>query len=406
MEIPAEPGNTPATTSETERSRRPLRLRPWSEEEFLSSREGYEDLLSRSEADPLFMSWEWLTTWWDLHKGPYGLSFVAYSVETEDGRLMGLAPMTRRRVRHRGGFSGKRLELLGALRWEDAAALTEYVNFPVDPGGAPETTRLLAGAVFDDPDWDDLCLSFMPMESDTWRTLLSFADSLPSGHTRPVEVLEAHRIDLQDGFDAFLSRLGSKTRLRVFNGRKRLSKLGPVEFVVAGRENLEDCIRVLNDLHSERWGSPALMGLRGKLYRRFAEKGVRDGSLALSHLSVGGEPLAAALNLRAGDCEYGIQSGLGSSRLKGVSPGYLQIGFMVERCCSEGVRYFDFLAAEGREKDYRRHFPTEMRTVGSAHIIRKKRLAAFYRSYDSARTLWSRIGGNKRPAELTSSDDS
>lgn len=363
---------------------RGVRIRTWSEEEFLDRRVDYEDLLSRSNADPLFMSWHWLTTWWTLQKGPLDLTLEVFAAETDDGRVLGLAPMTLRQVRHRGGPGGRRLEPLGNLWRQAGAPLTEYVTFPADSSSSFEITRGLVESIFDSPGWDDLCLSFMPQESDSWHCILSHAEGLPDVYVRSVETITAHTIDLKEGFEAFLGELGSKTRLRVFNGRKRLSKLGTVDFVVCDDHTFDEGLRILDRLNEERRGKPLFTGSRGEFYRRIAGKALEEGTLALSHLTLEEEPLAAALNLRAGDREYGIALGIGMPPPKGVSPGYLQIGFMVEQCCSDGIRFFDFLAGKDTAKDYRKHFPTEVSKIGHAQIVRGRLLGALYRSYDAA----------------------
>jgi CelD/BcsL family acetyltransferase involved in cellulose biosynthesis len=372
-----------------------VRLRVWPEEEFLARGDDYRELLRRSDADRLFMSWEWLVEWWRLHKDPFGLRLIVFSVEAEDGRLLGVAPMTVRSFRHRGGIVGTRLEPLGNLVREKGAALTEYVTFPVDRRDGLGITRLLVRFLFDGAEWDDFFPSFMPLESHTWRTLLEHQSV--GTYVRTPDFLVARKLDLRDGFSAFLDGLGPKTRLRVYHGRKRLAQVGPVEFVVANAENLEDCLRVLDRLHTERWGVPALSGPRGDLYRGFAERGLADGSLSLCHLAVGGQPLAAALNLRRNDCEYGIQMAASRNAPNNVSPGYLHLGFMIERCCQDGIRYFDFLAGEGGEGDYRRHFGADTSGMGSVQIIRSKKIAAAYRIADLSRGFRDRLTGRPKP---------
>jgi CelD/BcsL family acetyltransferase involved in cellulose biosynthesis len=374
-----------------------VRLRIWSEREFFARKDDYRDLLSRSDADKLFMSWEWLTAWWQLHKEPFRLQLKVFAVEKEDGQVLGLAPMTKRSVRHAGRMLGTRMEPLGTLRGEAEAALTEYVTFPVDRNASGrDLTRRLAQSVFSDAEWDDLCLAFIPTESDTWRSLVEVEAGSGGVYVRPPDYLTARRIDLKDGFQAFLKGLGPKTRLRLYGGRKRLARIGPVEFAVADTTTFSECLAVLDQLHLERWGVPALIGLRGQLYRRIAEEGLADGSLSLSHLAVAGKPLAAALNFRREDSEYGIQLGLSRGAPKNVSPGYVQLGFMIERCCEDGLRYFDFLAGKGGESDYRRHFQAHASRVGSVQIIRSRRMVALYRASDLSKGLLNWAKGRPR----------
>ena len=51
-----------------------LTLRRWAVEEWLGSELAWSRLLARSGADPLFLSWEWLTDWWRSYGGSLGRS--------------------------------------------------------------------------------------------------------------------------------------------------------------------------------------------------------------------------------------------------------------------------------------------------------------------------------------------
>ena len=52
----------------------------WGEKEFLNSEDEWSELLSRSGADRLFLSWRWLISWWNTWSEQaelviYGLHF-------------------------------------------------------------------------------------------------------------------------------------------------------------------------------------------------------------------------------------------------------------------------------------------------------------------------------------------
>lgn len=370
-----------------------VRLRVWPEEEFLSRRADYLALLQRSDADRLFLSWEWLVEWWRVHKKTHGLKLRVFAAEAENGRVLGLAPMTVRPVRHRGGVVGTRMEPLGNLAGATGSALTEYLTFPVDREQGAAITVLLARSFLADPEWDDLILSFVPLESDTWRVVVEQEAPGAGVYVRPADHLVARVLDLEGGYQTFLDGLGSKSRRRIHHDRKRLARRGPLELVVADRENVEECMAVLDGLHSERWGKPAFSGPRGALYREVVESAVASGSLSLCYTSVGGHPLAAALNLRMNGREYGIHLAVGGRRLRNVSPGFVHLGFMIQRCCEDGIRYFDFLASTGGKGDYRRHFGGAISVLGTAHLVRSRRLALPYRSVDWLRRVGGRLKG-------------
>jgi hypothetical protein len=57
-----------------------LTVRPWSAEEWLASEALCDELARRAGTDELFMSWEWLRSWWvcygnSLHAKPSILAF-------------------------------------------------------------------------------------------------------------------------------------------------------------------------------------------------------------------------------------------------------------------------------------------------------------------------------------------
>ena len=62
-----------------------------SESTFLSMKDEWDSLISRSVADELFLSWSWTTVWWKVWGGNKEL----YILEARDSRgsLIGVAPM-------------------------------------------------------------------------------------------------------------------------------------------------------------------------------------------------------------------------------------------------------------------------------------------------------------------------
>jgi len=369
-----------------------------SQQEFLASEDQYRNLLKRSDADPLFMNWEWLTRWWELHQGPYQLSLEAHVVQDGNGRWLGVAPITRRRALHRGIFPGIRIEPLGNLWRENGAAISEYQTFPADRDLSGPVSRMLARSVVGTAGWSDLCLSFCPEESATWCDIGDYAHQC-GYYTRANERMYSHRLDLSSGFEAFIASLSQRSRLRIYNARKRLQQAGDVRFIVADEATLEDAFRALDELHARRWGDAALIGIRGQLYSEIARQQLDQGRLALSVLALDGEPVAAALNFRSGNCEYGIQSGFRDDVEKRVSPGYLHMGYMIEKACSDGVQYFDFLAGEGKESNYKRHFRASEQAIGSVQIVRNKGIASIYRAYDTLTGSLRRSGKRRAQQE-------
>src|SRR4051812_42996108 len=105
-----------------------IHVRRWTEAEFLANREPWQRLLARSAADPLFMSWDWLTCWWRHHRAVLEAQLCVLALYDQDGELCGVAPLYFHRGVHRALFRTRRLELLGNA-WRDPDAIfSEYLD--------------------------------------------------------------------------------------------------------------------------------------------------------------------------------------------------------------------------------------------------------------------------------------
>ena len=79
-----------------------LTLRRWTVEEWLRNEIAWNSLLARSSADALFLSWEWLTRWWQCYGATLGRRPDILAFYHGDN-LVGLVPLYRRLVM-RGGL--------------------------------------------------------------------------------------------------------------------------------------------------------------------------------------------------------------------------------------------------------------------------------------------------------------
>src|SRR5919198_1356747 len=78
--------------------------------QFAALREEWRELLGDSQADGLFLTWQWLFTWWKHLRGERRLALI---IVREGRDLIGLAPLALRPARL-AGLSGPTLEFLGS----------------------------------------------------------------------------------------------------------------------------------------------------------------------------------------------------------------------------------------------------------------------------------------------------
>ena len=87
--------------------------RLWTAEEFAAGKVQWSGLLERSDANPLFMSWDWMWLWWQQHAPILNSELWILAGYDVGGRLVGLAPFHFHRGEHRG-VSAVRVESIGS----------------------------------------------------------------------------------------------------------------------------------------------------------------------------------------------------------------------------------------------------------------------------------------------------
>jgi CelD/BcsL family acetyltransferase involved in cellulose biosynthesis len=347
----------------------------------------WPSLLDRTNADSLFMSFEWLETWWSMFGEE--LRGVPSLVIAETGdRLSGLAPLYRRRVSHRRGLRGTRLEMIGGAWRTPGVGFSERLAFLADASAEARIMDALASEMLADPDWDDLVVTYTPAYGPTARTLERMAQTC-GGYLRRPDRMEAWEIPLAGDVDAFRQRIGPNTRSRVFGSRARLSAAGHVREWIADPDRLEHALDLLDELYRERWGRGFDGHLR-RLYGAVAARQTAAGHPAVSVLEYDHKPVSVLLNLRAGEREYAIASAFREVDVKRVSPGWLHLGLAIERACRDGMSHFDLLGGNGKQEQYKRHLGGERSDLVSYQLIRNPWLVLVYRSWDRVRSVLSR----------------
>lgn len=352
-------------------------IRTWSLDEFRRGEAQWQDLLGRSSADPLFMSWSWQWSWWRHYGSTLNAELWLLAAYSTSGELVGLAPLHRRRAAHRKPLSAVRLEIIGSTWRHSAGAYSEYLDFIVDGRFRDAFMNALADVALRDRRWSDLIIANTKESSIAARFVRQHLDT--RCYVREADPIVAQLTALPESFDHYLKVLHPAVRRKVWNHR---SRLGNAQFVTIAPDGIETAFDLLNEFHQRRWGSRLFLGALRDFHLDFARLCAQRGTLRLSVLEVDGNPISIMYNVRVGEAEYNLQSGFDPKALKGASPGYLHFGFCLEQACTSGVREFDFLAGSGRNRDYKQDFLTLKTPLIVLQAIRSVPLAWLYKQYD------------------------
>ncbi len=339
-------------------------------------------LLARSEADPLFLSWGWLTHWWQsygdvLGKPPHIMAFY------RDAALVGLAPLYFRRVT-RGGLVARSAQLIG-LSWRDPEPLiSEYLDVIAAPQDVTAVRDACLRLLVEECSWQELVLG-LTAAGPQWRASLT-ALRLPSEcYVRELDRSTSYQANLLGGFESYLRKLSQSTRRSIWSLRRRLEGHGSVRLEQVARSDLSAGFADLNRLHQLRWNKPGFAGKRLAFHLDLARRLADTNELVFSRLHVGDEVVSVLYDIRKGSRQYNIKMAFDPRFSDQLSLGLMHLGYAMEAAAQYGVTVYDFLAGLGQKNDYKRHLSQAKRELSAVQMLRGPVLPRLYRWYDGRR---------------------
>jgi len=317
---------------------------------FTAMREEWNQLLESSRAATVFLSWEWLHTWW-THAPVAGR--VAILAVRRGALLVGLAPFRSRRDL----CGAERFEFLGTGR-----VGSDYLDVIAREGDEAAVVAALASHVTR----NGAILDLKQVRVTTSSAAGLARELVPSRYV--VRVARTHRcpyIDLAGlTWDGYLASLGSEHR---YNFRRKLRKLEAKHTLriesATSEASRRALLPVLFDLHQRRWsergGSDGLAGLEA-FHEHFSQLALERGWLRLFVLRLDEIPAAVLYGFRYGRVFSFYQSGFDPS-FRNASVGLVALGIAIRGAIEEEAGEFDLL--HGQEP-YKFHWASRSRRLG------------------------------------------
>lgn len=356
--------------------------RRWSPDEWSRGQAIWDALLAQSSADPLFLSWGWLTHWWQCYGYTFGhppriLAFY------RGADLVGLAPLYWRIVRRGGVVFAHSVQMIG-LSWRDPEPLiSEYLDVIAAQKDVAAVREACVRALLEESDWQELVVG-LTAAGEQWRETINARMPDGSHYVRELDRSISYQASLVDGFDVYLKVLGQSTRRSVWNLRHRLAQQGSVRLEQVGFDDVAEGFADLNRLHHLRWGKPAFSAKRLSFHTDLARRLSVSGELALSRLRVGKEVVSVLYDIRKGARQYNVKMAFDPSFNARLSLGLIHLGYAMEAAADCGVTLYDFLAGPGQRQDYKRHLGQCRRGLSCVQLVRGPVLPALYRWHDTS----------------------
>jgi CelD/BcsL family acetyltransferase involved in cellulose biosynthesis len=216
---------------------------------FATLRTEWNELLSRSSADTVFLTWEWLSSWWETYAQPDDRLHII-TVRDNANQLIGVMPLFRRVHPWLPLKPVRTLHFIG-----DGSADSDYLDSILVQGREEQILTLVWDWLCSHrSSWDVLQLSGIPETSVTcsWLTHVAEQKEVISRN----EKIPCLVTDLGPSWEDYLSSLRPRFRTKIRSTLREIETNHRVRFYTIGTDmDLGRGLRTLYELHEKRWRS-------------------------------------------------------------------------------------------------------------------------------------------------------
>jgi CelD/BcsL family acetyltransferase involved in cellulose biosynthesis len=303
----------------------------------------WRDLLNESLTNTIFLTWEWITSWWNVFKNQSKLFVIA--IRDNDGRLVGIAPLMIRK-RQFYGFPVQELTFIGI-------GLADRQDFIISQKHPDVFDVILQIISESSKEWDIAYLDQIPSDS------LLMRDNILSEISYSIEESSiCPFIRIQGDWDSYLKSLSFKMRKDLRNKMNKMGKEGSWEFKVD--TETEDIFSEINEIQmiekkSRRYGTEKdFFSIEKNLI--FMQTFLKICSVNqwydLAKISFNGKTIAVLLGFLYNH-EYIAYIMTFNEEFYRISPGKILLNEKIKWCFEHGesIRDFDFSRGESYIKD-------------------------------------------------------
>ncbi len=328
---------------------------------FDNLREEWEDLLSRSHCDTLFLHPAWSKAWWQVFGREGALRL--FTARDQSGRLVGVAPLFLAEVAADGAEAMPRLSyerpepnpsaaLHPAILLVGGTEVSDYLDLIVEQGQEAVYDAFFQ-ALQEEAGWEWMDMRCLPEGSPTPQTLTRLARAAGWRVEQAREDV-CPAIELPSSWDEYLAMLSKKNRHELRRKMRRVEEAASVSvFEVQDCAGLDAHLASFVALHKASapekagfMGDPRMREFFGRVSRMAAENGWLD----LSFLALDGQPAATLFCFRYGDAVLVYNSGFEPEAWPGLSTGIALCGYRIRAAIESGRKVFDFMQGDERYK--------------------------------------------------------
>jgi hypothetical protein len=329
--------------------------------QFLELKNKWNEVLIKSNDGNVFLTWEFLSTCWNLFGSGKKLRILIIKDEEE---IIAIAPFRQSRLKFGNFFGYDVIEFLGEGADYTGLILTEKKS---------ECFCLIIDYLMMKGDWDFINLFNLPETSIIPQYLSKNSKSLPKFELKQGKICPF--ISLPNSTDAFMLTLDNAFRKDLRRCQKNLEQdYGRIELKkYDAYGSVEKGLTLFFDLHQERWHSKVGQGLfetekNRDFFRKVSKQFAENGWLALYFLTVKGVPIATQYCVEYKERVFYTLSGF-SMQYSKYSPGNVLTMKIIEDCIQRQIKEFDFMKGD---EFYKFKWTKQYRTNFGIRFVNRK----------------------------------
>ena len=307
--------------------------------EFANLKKDWDALLKKSKSDTVFLTWEWMYTWWECFKENKQLFILAVYGENEE--MVGIAPLCMDKKKIGGIPVLNYIKFLGTM-----PISSDHLDFIIYQGREREVLGTIVNYLFKENIWDLCLLSNIPASSLTGKLL----KEVMRDKTFQSEISQVcPYIPLPTRIEDFHSSLSGNMRNTIKRKRRSLhKKYNGFELVIwENPDEINDAMERLFELHEKRWrvvkhkGNFIKNDVR-KFHKKIAGLFLHSDMLRLYFLRVQGKDVATLYTFKYNDKLFYYQGGW-DPEFSEDRVGNILTNLVIEEAINKGYSEYDFL---------------------------------------------------------------
>ena len=319
--------------------------------DFAGLRNHWNALLATSRSNTIFLSYEWLESWWRHFRQPGDRLFL-FTMNDTRGTPVAIAPLCLTRLRF-GGLPLRCLRFVG-----DGSEDSDYLDLIVARGHEEGALQALLDHLLLSNEWDTLLLRGMPEGSPTLEVFPRVSQS--RGLKVQRDLIPCSSVPLPDDWEAYLRTLQPRFRTKLRAGIRYLEQSVDAQVRVEMCQSigeLDEYLAALFALHQQRWVRVDQAGAfssaaRRAFYRDFAEAFLRQGWLRLYRLCIDGHIAAVQLGFEYNRRFFQLQEGFDPDQAN-LSVGITLRAWVMRDLIARRVEVYDFLGGFDEYRQYK-----------------------------------------------------